>query len=163
MYYASILDVKSIQKKNIRFLGYRIHYTGWSGDYDVTLPQDYLMRISTEAAAIKSKVESIDGSFQSEISSSTTSILPEKFKIREKVIAYSAGRFYDAQVIDIKDNAPFHTKYKVHFTRWSKTKDQWIENKRIFKLTPIQEKFKKNYYIQERKATKGTQKLPMVR
>lgn len=137
MYYASILDVKSIQKKNIRFIGYRIHYTGWSGDYDVTLPQDYLMRISTEAAAIKSKVESIDGSFQNEIRSDTSSILPAKFRIREKVMAYSAGRFYDAQVIDIKDNAPFNTKYKIHFTRWSKAKDQWIDIKRIFKLTPI--------------------------
>lgn len=145
MYPANILSIEPAekQKKNSRTT-YNIHYRDWPDSEDETVTSDRMMKLTNEVRSIKAQIESLDETFHAGMPGyAQNKVIPQltEFIQGEKVFVYS-NQMYTAKIIDIKHNGINPKQYKVSYHGWSKTYNEWLENKSIFKITPTSEEIK---------------------
>merc|ERR1719242_759148 len=103
-----------------------------------------MMKLTNEVRSIKAHIESLDETFHAGMPGyAQNKVIPQltEFIQGEKVFVY-CNQMYTAKIIDINNNGINAKQYKVSYHGWSKTYNEWLENKSIFKITPTSEEIK---------------------
>jgi len=153
LYSARILNVS--YDNDTRTKKYRIHYSGWSDDYDEEVKSDRILVINQETTNIKIKMDAQSKNTIHSCSDGIEIILKKEGKIKKfdkgaRVIVYSEWLLHTGYVMDLEISKGIY-KYCVrymqnviHYEDYAKSgeykrskriNDEWLTSDRLFEHT----------------------------